>query len=148
MVSWKKIFRPRPPPPLTFSFRYKRYRERNAPIVPLQIWAKGRWHRLHAYVDSGAAYSILTTAEARRLGLMRIKARRLTVTTSGGRTEQISLHRLWVRLGRERLSITFGVPRGFDVDFNLLGRRDLFSRYVVTFDDAKGNLSFARHRPL
>ncbi len=96
-------------------------------------------------MDSGAAYSILTLANARRLGLLRIKARHITVTTSGGRTARVSLHRLWVRLGQERLSITFGVPRGFDLDFNLLGRRDLFNRYIVTFDDAKGIVSFTRH---
>lgn len=116
-----------------------------APVVPLRVRAGKRWRRLLAYVDSGAAYSILRTSDARRLGLLRIKARRITVTTSGGRTARVSLHRLWVRLGEERLSITFGVPRGFDVDFNLLGRRDLFSRYVVTFDDAKGIVSFTRH---
>ena len=96
-------------------------------------------------MDSGAAYSILTLANAKRLGLLRIKARHITVTTSGGRTARVSLHRLWARLGKERLSVTFGVPRGFDLDFNLLGRRDLFNRYIVTFDDAKGIVSFTRH---
>lgn len=97
-------------------------------------------------MDSGAAYSILTVAEARRLGLMKIRARRIAVTTSGGQTQKISLHRLWVKLkDGDRFSITFGVPRGFDVDFNLLGRRDLFRRYVVSFDDTHGKLSFAPH---
>ena len=66
-----------------------------------------RWKRVWAYVDSGAAYSILTVSEAKRLGLLKIKARRLAVTTSGGRTVSISLHRLWVRVGDQRLSITF-----------------------------------------
>ena len=117
-----------------------------APIIPLQVLAGHRWRRLHAYVDSGAAYSILTVADARRLGLLKIKARRMALTTSGGRTVSISLHRLWVKLGRERLSITFGVPRGFDVEINLLGRRDFFSRYQVSFDDTRAALALIRDR--
>lgn len=128
------------------EFPYKRYRGGLAPIIPIRILAGKRWRRVWTYVDSGAAYSILTVAEARRLGLMKIKARRIAVTTSGGQTQKISLHRLWVKLkDGDRLSITFGVPRGFDVDFNLLGRRDLFRRYVVSFDDTHGKLSFTPH---
>lgn len=130
----------------TVSFTYKRYRNGSAPIIPIKVLAGRRWRKIFCYVDSGAAYSILTAGEARRLGLMKIKARRLAVTTSGGRTQKISLHRLWVKLGDHRLSITFGVPRDFDIDFNLLGRRDLFSRYVVSFDDTHGFLTFIRHR--
>ena len=133
----------RNPPGITLT--YRRYRGELAPVVPIQVKAGRRWKRVWAYVDSGAAYSILSVAEARRLGLMKVKARRMAIATSGGRTHQISLHRLWVKLAGEKLSITFGVPRGFNVDFNLLGRRDLFRRYVVSFDDHKGLLTFTRH---
>ena len=131
--------------PAAVEFAYRRYRDGTAPIIPLQMLAGKRWRRIWAYVDSGAAYSILTVADARRLGLMKIKARRIAVTTSGGRTQKISLHRLWVKLGSDRLSVTFGVPRGFDVDFNLIGRRDLFRRYQVCFDDAHNILTFTPH---
>lgn len=129
----------------TIRFRYRPYRDSLAPVVPLRVYAGKRWRRIWAYVDSGAAYSILTQTQARRLGLLRIKARRLAVTTSGGRTHEISLHRLWTRLGRKRLSVTFGVPRGFDLDFNLLGRRDLFERFAVCFDEAQGVVTFIPH---
>lgn len=125
---------------------YRRYREGMAPIIPLKVRAGKRWRTILTYVDSGAAYSILTVKEARRLGLLKIKARRVAVTTSSGRTQSISLHRLWVKLEEHRFSVTFGVPRGFDVDFNLLGRRDLFRRYVVSFDDTHGFVTFSSHR--
>ena len=132
--------------PAAIEFAYRRYRDGMAPIIPLQVLAGRRWRRVWINVDSGAAYSILTVRDARRLGLMKIKARRIAVTTSGGRTQKISLHRLWVKVGdSKRLSVTFGVPRGFDVNFNLLGRRDLFRRYVVSFDDTHEQLTFAPH---
>ncbi|MBI1953575.1 MAG: aspartyl protease family protein [Candidatus Omnitrophica bacterium] len=132
--------------PAVDRFPYRRYRGGLCPIVPIEIKAKGRWRKILVYVDSGAAYSVLTVAAARRLGLMRIKARKLVVTTSGGRTQKISLHRLWVRLAGQRLSVTFGVPRGFDVDFNLLGRHDLFKRFAITFDDKNALLTLTPHR--
>lgn len=130
----------------TFRFPYKRYREGTAPIIALNVLARGRWRRIVGYVDSGAAYSILTVAEAKRLGLLKIKGRSLAVTTSGGRTHQISLHRLWAKIGKKRFSLTFGVPRGFDVEFNLLGRRDLFRRFEICFDDRHDTLKFISHR--
>jgi len=130
----------------TIRFPYKRYRDQVAPVIPIKVLANGHWRRVVAYVDSGAAYSVLTVREAKRLGLLKIKARRVAVTTSGGRSNKISLHRLWVRLGKKRLSITFGVPRDFDVDFNLLGRRDLFGRFEVCFNDAQGVLTLIEHR--
>ena len=115
-----------------------------APIIPIKVLAGHRWRRVLAYVDSGAAYSILTVAEAKRLSLLKIKARRVAVTSSGGQTLGISLHRLWIKFGKDRLSVTFGVPRGFDVDFNLLGRRDFFKQYQVCFDDERGLLTFLK----
>ena len=132
--------------PAIIRFPYRHYREAGAPVIPIKVLAGHRWRRIWGYLDSGAAYSILTVAEARKLGLLRIKARRMAVTTSGGQTHQISLHRLWVKLGNDRFSVTFGVPRGFDVDSNLLGRRDLFRRYVVSFDDAHGALTLDPHQ--
>lgn len=131
----------------SFQFPYKRYRSGLAPILPIKVWAGGRWRKVLAYVDSGAAYSVLAVSAAKRLGLLKIKARRVTVTSSGGRTLKISLHRLWVKIGSQpRLSVTFGVPRGFDVDSNLLGRRDFFKKYRVIFDDANGILTLTSHR--
>ena len=128
-------------------FAYKRYRGELAPIIPLKVLAGHRWRTVWTYVDSGAAYSVLTVAEAKRLGLLKIKARRIAVTTSGGEPRRISLHRLWVKVGQDRLSITFGVPRGFDVNFNLLGRRDLFRKYRICFDDANAILILTRQNP-
>ena len=126
-------------------FAYSRYRGHAAPIIPIKILAGHRWRKIWAYVDSGAAYSVLTVADAKRLGLFRVKGRRIAIATSGGVPRKISLHRLWVRIGTDhRLSITFGVPRGFDVDFNLLGRHDLFRRYRISFDDSNAILAFIR----
>jgi hypothetical protein len=130
----------------TIRFPYKRYRDGMAPVIPVKVLAGGRWRRILGYVDSGAAYSILTVAEAKRLGMLKIKGRSLAVTTSGGRTQYITLHRLWAKIEKKRFSITFGVPRGFDVDFNLLGRRDIFRRFEICFDDAKGTVCFTPHR--
>ncbi len=110
----------------------------------MRVLAGHRWKRVVAYVDSGAAYSLLKVADAKRLGLLKIKARRIGVTSSGGTSLRITLHRLWVKIGKDKLSITFGVPHGFDVDVNLLGRRDLFRKYQICFDDEREILTLAR----
>ena len=135
---------PRRPLISSTNFAYKRYRGGRAPIIPIKVLAGHRWRTISAYVDSGAAYSVLTAADAKRLGLLKVKGRRLAVTTSSGESKKITLHRLWVKIGKDRLSVTFGVPRGFDIDFNLLGRRDLFRRYRICFDDKNAFLTFTK----
>lgn len=127
------------------SVPYRKYRGNAAPVLEVKVRTGRHWRRLAGYVDSGAAFSIVTVAEAKRLGLWKIRARHVAVTTSGDRTFRISLHRLWTQIGKDKLSITYGVPRDFDVDLNLFGRRDLFQRYRVCFDDARGILSLVPH---
>ncbi|MBI3322155.1 MAG: hypothetical protein HYZ94_00540 [Candidatus Omnitrophica bacterium] len=129
----------------SLNFPYRRYRGGLAPILSVQVRAGGRWRRLNGYVDSGAAFSIVTVAQAKQLGLLKIRGRNMAVTTSGRRTFRISLHRLWTKIGKDKLSITYGVPRDFDVDLNLFGRRDLFQRYRVCFDDARCVLTLVPH---
>ena len=127
------------------SFPYHRRGDSSAPVLPAMVLAGGRWRRLHGYVDSGAAFSILKVSEAKRLGLLKVRGRNMAVTAGGGRVFRISLHRLWTKIGGQRVSITYGVPRDFDVDLNLFGRRDLFQRYRVCFDDARGILELVPH---
>lgn len=126
---------------------YARTRGGAAPIIPIQVRGRRRWQTIQVYVDSGAYCSILRPEEARRLGVDELLAQRVTIQTSGGRTTELDLYRLAAKIGAWRGLVTFGVPRGFDLEYNLLGRIDVFDQFRITFDDGAGVLSLATRRP-
>ena len=127
-------------------FDYTRFRGGTAPIIPIQVRGRRRWHKVWAYVDSGAYCSILRPDEAQRLGVGELLPQRVRIRTSGGRTLGLKLYRLAARIGTWRGVVTFGVPQGFDIDFNLLGRKDVFEQFAVCFNDAAAVVTL-RPRP-
>ena len=99
------------------------------------------------YVDSGAYCSVLRPEEAQRLEVDDLLPQRVDIRTSGGRTVALKVYRLATRIGKWRGVVTFGVPQGFDIDFNLLGRKDVFEHFVVSFNDAGRSLTLTPRRP-
>lgn len=128
------------------QFPYARTRGGKAPIIPIQVKGCRRWHPLKVYVDSGAYCSILHPNDARRLGVDELPDQRVTIQTSGGRATDLKLYRLPAKIGTWRGLVTFGVPQGFDLAYNLLGRIDVFDQFRITFDDGAGVLSLAPRR--
>ncbi len=53
----------------TVTYRYKRLKNLEVPIITLAIRYGERWYPSEAYVDSGATYSVFTAQVANRLGL-------------------------------------------------------------------------------
>ncbi len=127
-------------------FPYTRLHRGTAPIIPIQVRGRHRWHKIWTYVDSGAFCSILRPDEAQRLNVRELVSQRVRIATSGGRTMVLKLYRLAARIGTWRGLVTFGVPQGFDIDFNLLGRTDVFEHFTVSFNDAAAVVTFRPHR--
>ncbi len=95
-----------------------------------------------AYVDSGASLSILKVREARLLGL-RLEDGELAYSVVGdGSLIPVYIHRLPVRIGSVVLTVRVGFSPRLGVGFNLLGRQDIFTRFDVTFSDARQRVIF------
>ncbi len=128
-------------------FAYARFRHgATAPIIPIRVRGRRRWHTIDVYVDSGAFCSILRPEEARRLGAEELVAQPVKIATSGGRTMALKLYRLAAKIGTWRGVVTFGVPQGFDIEFNLLGRKDVFEQFIISFDEAAATVTFRPRR--
>lgn len=127
-------------------FTYTRFRGGSAPIIPIQVRGRHRWHKVWVYVDSGASFSVLRPEDAQRLGVKELLGQRVKIRTSGGRTLGLKLYRMAARVGDWRGLVTFGVPQGFDLDFNLLGRKEIFEHFAVCFHEAQGWVSLRPQR--
>ncbi|MBL7085443.1 MAG: hypothetical protein ISS43_04980 [Candidatus Omnitrophica bacterium] len=96
-------------------------------------------------MDSGASTSIFLAAFASALGIDYTKGR-LTYTMVGdGSFIPVYLHKLPVKIGHIWLSASIGFSANLGADFNLLGQKDIFDRFIVTFNKRKKIISFQPH---
>lgn len=122
------------------TFSYKTYKKTHYPIIPIEITNKRTKIKTNAYVDSGASLSVFSIKEAVRLGLDRRSGRKATITVGDGSFVTIHLHRLSVKIGHSHLKATIGFSPRLSV--NLIGRKDIFEFFDITFSDKDKIVSF------
>ncbi len=123
-------------------FPYRIYHGLYCPIVPLGITGPSGTIITEAYVDSGAFYSIFSFNVAIGLGLAYKKVSSSPVIVGDGNTIPVYFHRLPIKIGFVNLKATIGFSDKLGIGFNLLGRKDIFSRFDVTFSDRKRIITF------
>jgi len=112
------------------------------PIITIGLKYNGRWYPVDAYVDSGAIYSIFTDSMAKRMGLDRKKGKLIYSQVGDGGFIPIYLHKLDIQLGHRGFRATIGFSEKLGTGFNILGRSDIFDKFVICFDDMKNLVTF------
>jgi hypothetical protein len=124
-------------------FDYSIFHNAKAPVIPVEFWGDGRWQKVWVYVDSGASFTVLHTYEARRLGVNLLKCKKFWIVVAGDRRIPVYLKKMKIRIGRTKIAseVGFCVLGGA---FNLLGRKDVFEKFRVVFDDKRQTVTFSR----
>ncbi len=125
---------------------YTLYKNRWAPIIPVQFHGPRGWMPVWTYVDSGASFSILGAQSAERLGLQTSRGTRTNVVVGDGSLIPVYIHRLPIRIGAVVLTAHVGFSPRLGVGFDLLGRQDIFTRFDVTFSDSRRLILFTPRR--
>lgn len=123
-------------------FDYAALPNGKAPVVPVEFWGGRRWHKLWVYVDSGASFTVLHMFEARRLGVDLSRCEKFYLVVAGGRKIPMYKKRLRLRVGRAVASVDVGFCDVLGGAFNLLGRKDVFKRFRICFDEKVETVSF------
>jgi hypothetical protein len=126
----------RPAPPRRVEFPYlKDATGHYAPIIYLQTWTGNRWLYLQAYVDSGASWSVFHVDVAELLNLKLNARMRRYMLLGNGSAIPIYFAHVRVRFAGVEFKAPIGFSDALKVGFNLLGRAEFFSRFVVSFND-------------
>ena len=123
-------------PPIEFP--YTRHRGYLKPIVPVSINS----HRLWAFVDSGATFSVLTVDEAARIGIYWQSGRRQMIVVGDGSYIPTFIHDLTIQIGGSQITAPIGFSERLGVGFNLLGRTGVFNQFEVCFNDHTQKVTF------
>lgn len=125
------------------KFPYQNYKGIFCPIIPIEI----NGFILDAYVDSGAFVSIFSSEQAE--GLLKIdyqKGKQASMIVGDGTAIPVFYHLLPVVIGNISLKATIGFSPRLKIGFNLLGRKDIFERFKVIFDERKKAVNFIPYK--
>jgi predicted aspartyl protease len=117
-----------------YEFAYLPLRGLAFPIVPVGLKAAGEfWVGANALVDSGASVSLFDGSVADALGIAIRSGKRIKPSGIGG-TIVANVHQITLRIGDEEFEADVAFTRR-RLPVNLLGRRSVFERFIVTFDE-------------
>ncbi len=116
------------------KFEYTNFRGKFLPIVPIEL--KGReWVKFLAYLDSGASYSVFHSDVLRILDLDNTKGRKEFMTVGDGSLIAVHFYRIFARFSETKFEADLGFSRQLGIGFNIIGRKDVFERFVICFDE-------------
>ncbi len=125
-------------------FPYIQERSKFLPIISLQIKSKVKvdWITFDAFVDSGASYSIFKAEIGDILGLEMEKGNKILITVGDGSLIVVYIHRLIIQIGDEVFEAEIGFSKQLGIGFNIIGRKDIFERFKVCFDEKEKVVEF------
>ena len=124
-------------------FPYVQFRGMFSPIVPIRFRFKnGSWVEFKAYVDSGAGYSIFHAEITEILGLELEEGDKAYVTVGDGSLIPVYSHQIMIQLADEEFEAMVGFSRRLGIGFNIIGRKDIFERFRICFDEKEKVVEF------
>lgn len=108
------------------------------PIVPLDILSKkGIWIEFHAYIDSGAGFSVFHADDAEALGLKLEDGRKIYFTVGNGAQIPAYIHTVSVKFAGKKFQAQIAFSSSLGVGTNLLGLRSFFDKFSFCFHHFK-----------
>ncbi|MDE2222737.1 MAG: retroviral-like aspartic protease family protein [Candidatus Omnitrophica bacterium] len=123
-------------------FPYKKIFDDFYPIIDIAIKSPRKIIETEVYVDTGASTSIFRVAIAEKLGIDYTKGTRGYTMVGDGSYIPVFHHKLPVRIGKIWIKTTLTFSPQLGADMNLLGQKDIFDRFDITFSKHKNTISF------
>ncbi len=123
-------------------FPYRFYEGRFLPIISFKLQGRESWLEVRAFVDTGASYCLFPADVAEALGLVLEEGELSEMTVGDGNTLKVYLHQMKVALAGKEFMCTIGFSKGLGVGFYIVGTRDIFDQFVVSFNQKEKYVEF------
>lgn len=123
-------------------FPYKKIRGIYQPIIPIGIQFDSRWLPLEVYIDSGAEYTVIEARIADSLDFNFRQGKRIYLKVGNGSFITVYLNRLNLQLGKTCLPCHIGFSDQLNVNYNILGKIDIFEKFKICFSQSKRVITF------
>ena len=122
------------------EFPYTVHKGYFLPIIPITVLG----YRVWVFVDSGAAFTILSTDDALRIGIDWQKGRQQMIVVGDGSFIPVYFHDLSVEIDKWQITAPIGFSERLGVGFNILGRKGIFDQFQVCFNDHIRKVTFQK----
>lgn len=126
----------------SIKFPYTIHKGLAIPYIPLILKIGKTQRRFWTFVDTGATFTIIKVSEIEDLDFDYREGKLVNVQVGDGGFIPIYLHKLKMTLDDFTFTATVGFSNKLGVEFNLLGRKDVFHTFDVIFREASGEIIF------
>ncbi|OGE31098.1 hypothetical protein A2631_05500 [Candidatus Daviesbacteria bacterium RIFCSPHIGHO2_01_FULL_44_29] len=126
---------------IVFEYRADKFGQKR-PLVDLHLKTRsGEWTTIHPFIDSGADVSLIPLSIGHLVGLSSIgkKVRRIGGISGG---IPVIYTTIWTKIGKTELQAEVAWAQIENVP-TLLGRRDFFDKFHITFKQNEGKIIFS-----
>jgi hypothetical protein len=106
------------------------------PLIPVRLKYLKTQNNYLALIDSGASVSIFKTDVAEYLGIDIEKGSEIELRGAGGWLKGY-IHNLSAEVAGKKFKCQVVFSRDYLVPLNIIGRRNFFENFRITFDEAK-----------
>jgi hypothetical protein len=122
------------------EFPYTFHKGYLLPIIPITVLG----HRVWVFVDSGAAFTILSIDDASRIRIDWQKGRQQMIVVGDGSFIPTYFQDLSIEIDKWRITAPIGFSERLGVGFNILGRKGIFDQFQVCFNDHIRKVTFQK----
>ena len=123
-------------------YDYQFFEGKFLPIITIQMKNKEEWLIIDAFVDTGASYSLFHADVAELLGLVLENGELSEMITGDGDSMKVYIHKIKVVVANTEFIASIGFSKDIGVGFNIIGRKDIFDRFIVCFHEKGKFLEF------
>lgn len=124
-------------------FSYQFFEGKFLPIVPIRLKGEKEWLEFKAFVDTGASYCLFPADMANHLGLNLEDGELNEMVVGDGNILKVYIHKLTVSIAGIEFVTPIGFSKGLGVGFYIIGTKDIFDHFVVSFNQKEKFIEFA-----
>ncbi len=117
------------------KFEYQPFDGMFLPLIPIHLFGKDGWVEIRAFIDTGATYCLFNQAVAEILGINLESGEIREIMLGDGDIIKVHLHSLSVKVAEKGFSATIGFSKDLGTGFSIIGRKDIFEHFLVSFNE-------------
>jgi len=121
---------------MKYQYDYVRIRDRYFPLIPINLVSNKISVNTLAYLDSGASVSLFRIDIANQMNIDIEKGEKVHLEGISGKIT-VYIHEVKVIVDDIEFILKVGFSEEYVASFNLLGRENFFSNFLITFDETK-----------
>ncbi len=121
---------------MKYGHSYLKIKNRFFPLIPIKLVSNKNIIDTLAYLDSGASISLFRIDIANQLDIDTESGEKIHLEGISGKIT-VYIHKLKIIVDDIEFILKVGFSEEYVASFNLLGRDNFFTKFLITFDEIK-----------